>query len=276
MDLVELSKKWAEVTASIDFGKINEALNNLAKYNAMFVERYNAFDKWWQTAGAKIVETIQKINTPGYSEEKKKELVKSYKKWGEYAWTTNSILKFNYFSSLPNSLEDADKRMEKYCTLDNVIDIKNKLIDKGVNVADLEEALFNFEKGKYKSCTLILFALIDHELILKGFKHPPKENQLEGDFKLGFSAICEYKKQNKKDYDKSFLFSNLYFLNLMEALMTLFKPTENFTNEPDIINRNYISHGMSNRAVTKIDCFKVWSALYSLVILLPVLEDIKV
>ena len=71
-------------------------------------------------------------------------------------------------------------------------------------------------------------------------------------------------------------YANLYFLNIMETLMALFQDTENFTNEPKMINRNYVVHGMSTRTVTEIDCFKVWSALYSLVVMLPLLEELKV
>ena len=118
--------------------------------------------------------------------------------------------------------------------------------------------------------------MIDHELILKGFRHKPKEDQLEGNYKIGLSAACEYRKRNKKAYNKSFLYANLYFLNIMETLMALFQDTENFTNEPKMINRNYVVHGMSTRTVTEIDCFKVWSALYSLVVMLPLLEELKV
>ena len=57
--------------------------------------------------------------------------------------------------------------------------------------------------------------------------------------------------------------------------MILFNDSNNFTNEPDMINRNFVTHGMSNRTVTEIDCFKVWSALYSVVALLRKLEEVK-
>lgn len=276
MNLFELYEKLSSDDLLLTIEKIGDAINNLTRFGEKLVEGYIAFDNWWQTAYPKICETIENIDTPEYSAEKKKELIQCYKQWGKYGWTFNGNTKLTTFSSLPLSLEDADQRMIHYCTQDNVSEIKNKLVDNGVNQADLDEALFCFENGKYKSSSIILFALIDHELISKGFKHEPKENQLEGKYKIGLSAVCEYKKQNKKAYNNSFLYANLYFLNIMQALMALFEDTQNFTNEPNMINRNFVAHGMSNRTVTEIDCFKVWSALYSLVVMIPLLEEIKV
>ncbi|MDO4495798.1 MAG: hypothetical protein Q4B62_08440 [Clostridiaceae bacterium] len=276
MNLFELFEKLSYDDVIITIDKINNAMSNLSKFGEKLVEGYIAFDNWWQEVYPKIYETITNIDTPEYASEKKKELIRCYKQWGEYGWTFNGQTKVTSLSLLPLSLEDANKKMSPYCTLENVSEIKNKLISNGVAQDDLEEAIFCFENGKYKSCAILLFALIDHELISKGFRYEPKANQVEGNYKIGLSAICEYRKENKKDYDKSFLYANLYFLNIMETLMTLFKDSNNFTNEPNIINRNFVVHGMSKRSVTEIDCFKVWSALYSLVVMLPLLEEMKV
>lgn len=276
MNLFELYEKLSSDEILLTIEKINNAINNFSRFGEKLIESYIAFDNWWQTAYPKICKVIENIDSPEYSAEKKKELVECYTKWGKYGWTFNGQTKLTSLSSLPLSLEDADQKMSQYCTLDNASEIAMKLIDNGVNQSDVKEALFCFENGKYKSSAIILFALIDHELILKGFRHKPKEDQLEGNYKIGLSAVCEYRKRNKKAYNKSFLYANLYFLNIMETLMALFQDTENFTNEPKMINRNYVVHGMSNRTVTEIDCFKVWSALYSLVVMLPLVEEMKV
>ena len=275
VNLFELYEKLTSDETILSIEKINTAINNLARFGEKVVAGYIAFDNWWQTVFPKIYEAITNIDLPEYTAEKKKELVECYTKWGRYGWTFNGQTKLTTLSSLPLSLEDADQRMSQYCTVDNVSEIARKLVENGTNQSDVEEALFCFENGKYKSSAIILFALIDHELISKGFRHKPKENELEGKYKIGLSAVCEYRKQNKKAYNKSFLYANLYFMNIMETLMTLFQDSENFTNEPKMINRNFVAHGMSNRAVTEIDCFKVWSALYSLVVMLPLLEELK-
>lgn len=276
MNLFELYEKLSSDDMLLTIDKINSAINNLSRFGEKLVEGYIAFDNWWQTAYPKICEAIANIDTPEYSAEKKKELIQCYQKWGEYGWTFNGQTKLTTLSSLPLSLEDADQKMIHYCTTDNVSEIKNKLIDNGVNQADLEEALFCFKNGKYKSSAIILFALIDHELISMNFRKKPTRKNPIGDYMTGYSAIDKYKKQNEKAYDESFLYANLYFVNIIETLSTLFKGTENFTNEPKMINRNFVIHGMSNRAVTETDCFKVWSALYSLVVMRPLLEEIKV
>ena len=273
MNIFELYEKLTSDEMILTLEKINTAVNYLAQFGEKIVAGYIAFDNWWQTEFPKICEAITNVDLPQYTTEKKKELVECYTKWGKYGWTFNGQTKLTSLSSLPLSLEDADQKMSQYCTLDNVSEIAKKLIDSGVNQSDVEEALFCFENEKYKSSAIILFALIDHELILMDFRKKGTKKNPEGDYKTGYSAINEYQNRNEKVYDESFLYVNLYFVNIIETLSTLFKGTENFTNEPNMINRNFVAHGMSNRAVTEIDCFKVWSALYSLVVMLPLLEE---
>ena len=258
--------------APINTEKINNAVNNWIKFSEKIVEGYIAFNNWWQNVYPKIHEAIVNLNIPEYAVENKRELIRCYEKWGEYAWTFNGQTGITAFCEYPDSKEKADEEMKQYCTLNNVIEISDKLVEKGVSKEDLEEALFCFENGKYKSSALILFALIDHELIEK--KIIKKSSKKEW-YASGNSAVKELKNQNEKDYDKSFLYANLCFLNIMKTLATLFAGGDNFANEPNLINRNYITHGMSERKVTELDCFRVWSALYSLVVLLPVLEEVK-
>ncbi len=254
---------------------INSATNNFVKFGEIIIKGYIAFNNWWQIVYPKLCEVISNIDTPEYTEDDKKELIKSYKKWGKYGWTINSQTKLTALSSPPNSLEDANQKMGQYCTRDNIIKMKDELINHGINQADLEEALFCFDNGKHKASSIILFALIDHELISKGYKCQPQNGQQDGKYKTGFSAVCAYKKDKEEEFSKSLLLVYLHFINIIQTLMTLFENGNNFTNEPNMVNRNFIDHGMSNRTVTEIDCFKVWSALYSLAIILPKLEEIK-
>lgn len=116
-----------------------------------------------------------------------------------------------------------------------------------------------------------MFGLIDHELIGMGFEKTYKNQEPRK--MLGVSAAKEYLKENNEDYSKKIIFIYLFFLNIMEVLKTLLADGNNFTNEPDMINRNFISHGMSHRMVSDIDCFRVWLALYGLAVILPQLEE---
>lgn len=272
----EYSEKIAKAFSSLNFDAINKALDNLSKIGENLFEAYTKIDDWWEKTSPQIIDTYEKLKTPEYSEERKRELAKNYVQWGKYGWTFNNKTRLKTYSSFPASLEAADKVMGVCCTIENVVDMKNKLIQNGINEMDLNEAVFCFENKKYKSCALILFGLIDHELISKGFRKKPRKKQSEGYLKTGEKAVSAYKDENKEAYENSFIYAYLYFLNIMETVSTMFKNTEDFTSEEIIINRHYISHGMSKRNVSDIDCFKVWSALHSLVIMLPVLEDIKV
>ena len=59
----------------------------------------------------------------------------------------------------------------------------------------------------------------------------------------------------------------------MSTLTALFGGDADFKKEPKTVNRNYVSHGMSTRKVTELDSFKVWSALFSFVVILPMLSE---
>lgn len=274
-DMNEYNEKLAKVLANLNFDAINKALENLYNIGDKLVEVYSKIDDWWEKTYPQIIDAFEKLKTPEYSEERKRELAKNYIQWGKYGWTFNNKTRFNTYSSFPASLEAADKVMGVCCTIENVVEMKTKLVEEGIDELDLNEALFCFENKQYKSCALILFGLIDHELISKGFRKKPWGKHIVGYLKTGEKAVSAYKDENEETYQNSFIYAYLYFLNIMEALTTLFADTNDFTREEVLINRHYISHGMSTRNVSDIDCFKVWSALHSLVILLPVLEDIK-
>lgn len=276
MNLFELFEKLQSGEAQQVIEKLGTAIDNLSKLGGKIIEGYNVLGHLWEALYPKLSDAILSLDVPGYSAERKQELIRHYEEWGRYGWTFNCEMTVKTLSSsMPLSLEDADQKMGQYCSLEGITKMAKELKAKGVNGPDLDEAQFSFEHRNYKASALLLFALIDHELISMGFRKKPRKDQKEGYYKTGKAAVSEYSDLNKEAYESSFLYANLYFINIVKTLMVLFAESEYFENEPDVINRHFIVHGMSKRAVTQIDCFKVWCALYSIAVMLPELEKIK-
>lgn len=257
------------------FESIGRATIKLSEWGEKLLEGQIAFAERFQEEYEKLSNAIRNLKIQECTEEEKSNYIKCYEAWGKYGWTFGEHTELSFFSRVPSSLEDADSTMMNIVDTNSIIRMKDKMVAVGVQEADLEEAYSCFENHQYKACALIVFALIDHKLISLGFRHPPKENKEKGDLKSGLSAICEYKNQNKKIFMKSILYAHLSYLNLVKSIMVLFASTEDFTKEETIVNRNYITHGMSARTVTNIDCVKLFSLLYSMVTIFPFLEEVK-
>ena len=180
--------------------------------------------------------------------------------WGKIGWGFIEEIPIHptYFTVV-NSISDANEIMSKYIT-DEIIEKIIKDISKyySSNQAFVE-AMDCFYEGKYLSCILILYSFID-ALFLTWQEFPEKGKRMLP----GFCA--NYLKElsiimNKKD-DFPFHYA-MYVVNL-EATTTLFSNGKDFVDEKDIPNRNFISHGMNNRQVIKLDCVRVLSILKGL------------
>ena len=197
-----------------------------------------------------------------------KEYIQSYKAWGKYGWSLNTTVNKKFFTSCPESLEKADLLMQQYCNEDEVMSMISALNNTDINKKDLEEASFAYTHQKYKSCAMLLFSLIDKQLINKKFINE------KGNIKTGCSAICTLKKSDEKVYKDNSYLVYLQYILIMYCLIELFQNYQNFETEPKVINRNFLIHGMCERDITEIDCFKVLCALYSLTVVYPDLDTL--
>ena len=124
-----------------------------------------------------IGEMFQSINVPSISDERKQEIRSAYKLWGSYGWTTMPDLPLYGFSECPMDISEANNLALSYCKKGDIEALFDSLRDiKSVKKIDLEEAIFDFQHGKYKSCALILFSLIDAKLI----RLQPKDKNPKG------------------------------------------------------------------------------------------------
>lgn len=119
---------------------------------------------------------------------------------------------------------------------------------------DLESAIYCFQNRQYMACSLLLFGLIEAKLIRKQTK----------DWRnVGMGAVEELKGQLEESENTKMFFTLLCCANLIAYLEIIFA-AHNFKNEPTVINRNFVDHGMSNRRVRKRDCIQLFFALQNL------------
>lgn len=192
--------------------------------------------------------------------------IKAYKTWAKFGWSFNASVSIKFFLTAPDSLQEADCLMQKYCNSEEVTKMLDELISAGINQKDLEEAYFDYINKKYKSSVMLLFSLIDGLLISRKFFNE------SGRLKTGAGVVGELKK-NAEIHKESTHFHYLKFILIIHCLITLFQNSENFEKEPLIINRNFLIHGMRRNEVSEIDCLKIWSALYSFAVIYPGLEN---
>ncbi len=250
--------------------QLNNAIYNLSvisKSIPTLVDNYLKLEEKWQKEYPKIKKIILEVASEEYAKNKAEELVDNYEKWGNYGWTLNAETNPTFFGSAPGTLDEANGKMESYCTVDTITRMCNELKEKGVNGQDIDEVLQCYKEEKYKSCSLLLFALLDHELIGLGYRYD--NNKL----KNGASAAKALLDDRGEQYKNELLVYYLVLLITIKAIMKLFENKADFTDEPNFINRHFVSHGMSNRDVTSLDCFRVISALYSFVVLFPIMEE---
>lgn len=198
------------------------------------------------------------------TEEEKEALIQNYHAWGRIGWTINPEMPFNFFHQEPPPEQlKADEMAMEFCgdnEMRHLFEQLHELLDSSCD--DLDEAIFCFENEKYKSCIMVLFAAVDGLAI---------KMQTTDDFNgrkrypVGITAGRNVVKrfQTKAD-DEAFVFA-LKCGNLLCCMEKMFEFTAGFTLETNVINRNYINHGMHHGIVSRKDCVQVFLFYYNFV-----------
>lgn len=235
-------------------------IENLAKMTAQISEVLGKI-------AINVGETLQDIKLPTISDERKEELRVAYKAWGSYGWTTMPNLPLSVFFNCPVDIKEANKLVLSYCTNKDMENLFDTLRDmKGVKKSDLEEAIFDFRHKQYKSCTLVLFGLIDAKLI----RLQKKEKDPKGKWRqVGERAanVVLDKIKEEQDLEKKF-FLLLDYENILSCLNTVFAKADDFRKQPIVINRNFVDHGMMTRKVIRKDCVQIFLLYYNLLMFL--------
>ena len=216
------------------------------------------FSKTIQTALKKITKQFsslqKKIKKFAVSEEYKNAL-----DWGKYGWAyIDEIPETDVYYKKVGSVKEADELVFSYLTDDIIGDIINQInsfFEKEYQRNVFEEAKICFGEMKYRSCILLLFSLID-SLIISGQVIRANRNEWRKS-----SGSFAQKLNELKDNKHETIFTYLIFWVDIDALLIFCGDGNNFVSVPEVANRNWISHGMYDKEVSKKDCIKVFVLL---------------
>lgn len=252
--LKTLSELIAEFTRNIQ-SIYKPSVDIMIKLGKTITDYSSVFTKFSKA----IADLANSIKIPSLSDEQKKELQDSYKAWGKYGWTVPPYASLSIFDKKPQSLQEANKYMRQYI---NTASMKELFIELGrldnLRKDDLQEAILNFENRRYKSCSMILFALIDGKII----RYQDKETNRKVGF-YGAKKICN--KIESEFSSKNAFFSLLNLINITSALEVIFENAKNFKDQPTVVNRNFILHGMLYGRVRRRDAAQLFLLLYNLI-----------
>lgn len=210
-----------------------------------------------ETLSQYITETVASFQIPGFPENRRKRLVESYCAWGKYGWAWIGATPLKFYYTPPQNIADANKRIKPYLSQPEINELFDGLYSKKLRKPDLDSTIYCYQHRQYKPCALMLFGMIDAKLIRK--------QATIGNYRpVGEKATKKLKEQFEQTNDNFGFFSLLRFANLFSCLETVFAGGRNFKNEPSVINRNYINHGMNQRPVLKRDCIQLFFILDNL------------
>ena len=191
--------------------------------------------------------------------------IKGYEEWGKYGWSFSPSISWDLFKNAPASLEDANNVMAEYMTDEEIDSMVYALKVADADIEELNEALSCYNQGMYKACALLLLGIIENKTYQYGYLDKEKNVKI----KTGLAFANQHKIE--KQYD-SFTLQGV-LVNITEAIIKIYSYGNNFKENMNIINRNYLAHGMSKRNISKLECFQLWCLAYSTLVLLDVIEE---
>lgn len=207
---------------------------------------------------------IKQIHLSGYSDEEKQKFIEAFRLWGSYGWTPPPDMPFHLFASAPQNQKTANREFAPYCKSSYLHSLFEKIASESrVHLSDFNVAKQCFLQRNYKSCAQMLFSLIDGVYLRI---QPPinKNNQWR---KTGERGITRLEGALGEFTQEQWLFSQLSNINLISCLCTLYESYPSFQNEPqNIINRNFIMHGMGHRKVLRRDCVQLFLLYYNMLV----------
>jgi len=247
MALQNEMNKYSEIIKSINYSPIIDSLSNVG---TLFSNSY------FSDLSNKISEITKPFTD--FFKSLPETLIKYYnfKDWADYGWGIIDYVPKDstYFKEVEN-VQEADTVMAAELSDEIIADLINDIRKTDLQSARFDEAIACFNYKKYTACILILFSIIDayslniQELTTKRRK---LANSLSKEL-LENEAINELT-----------LVTYLRVFMPLQAITVLFAASNDFKDEPDLPNRNFISHGMNQRQVSKIDCVKVMSIISNL------------
>lgn len=222
-----------------------------------------------QNALSRIRESLKGYKLASITEERKEQLLQANEQWGTYGWSINPMASIStMFDNAPSSKKEADILALKECSDKNMREVFQLTMEmKRLNKIDYQEAVYDFENKKYKSCALILFSLIDSKMI----RLQRKTTLQGGRRKVGFQAIDKVKDRVDEKTEKDMIFAILFQQNVLFCLKTMFMNGNDFQTQPEVINRNFLDHGMQTSRVRRKDCVQLFLLYFNVLELLEMI-----
>lgn len=236
---------------------IKEALKPIADFQETYFRTISESLREFATFSQNLLNAIQ---IPSITAERKQHLIEGYTAWGKFGWTMIPSAAMDLFEDAPETKKQANEialsLFRTHAQVENLFsDIRGC---SGIKKSDLEEAIFDFQHRQWKSCAMILYAMIDSKLIRMQPKLPKQKR------KSGSGGVWQLKTKLDEKTSEAMLITTLQQVNLVACLLTLFADGKDFVEQPDVLNRNFVDHGMLYRHVKRMDCIQLFLALYNL------------
>lgn len=244
------------------------ALKEMAqKLNDLIQCMMPTYTNMMQGLSQTLAQIVESFRSSMLSDERKEKLQESFAKWGSYGWTLPPKADFKLFFTAPVDRHDVYKMISPYINKASMVDLFDILKSmKNIRKSDLKEAIADYEDRRYKSCIMILFALLDSRIIRLQDNNKWRQ--------LGYKGADEYFKELDANEMVELSFSDiLYKFGILSTLNVVFEGGENFVDQPKQINRNFVDHGMLHRNVNQKDCKKIFLLLYNFTSLVNDIAD---
>lgn len=238
---------------------IQERFLSIANAYANFMLDYgHLFSKLTET----IEQFLRSINIPTISEEEKEQLIRSFTTWGTLGWTVPPNSEINLFSKEPKDPKDAYQKLKTYLRKDDREDLFEQLRQtKKIRKSDLNEAIRCFNGKNYKGCALVIFSMIDARLIRSQKREDCNRKGMRSSGKAAAEKL--FRRIEANHVEEFMLFTMLNQVNIYSAMKTFFDHGNDFKIQPEVINRNFVTHGMLHRNVSRRDCIMLFLLLYN-------------
>lgn len=234
-----------------------EIFNNISSAMRIFAEKivelYSTIN--WEKAAKNLINII-KVLEP--TDEEKDKAIKKLECWGNFGWGIIDLKAVEMYKFQPNNMIEADSIALNFCGQEVIEQI---LVSLSANVKDkssFDMAKNCYDQEIYLPCAMLLFAQIDSILI--------KLQKIENNKyrKTGEKAANILREKVEEDQSQWFLSYGIAYATL-NAIIKIYENGNDFSNEnPDLINRNFVLHGMNVRKVNKTDCIKLFIILNNL------------
>ena len=184
------------------------------------------------------------------------EYIDSVRSWGNYGWTLFPLQTVAPFLNAPTDKKSANKSMQALCTPTAIKELWGFILPLS-HKCDVMEAQSCFYNKEYKACALILIARIEALLIRC---QPRNKNR-----KIGNQAVRKFGDAHVSELElRKVHYNALCYAGLLQALKAVYRDSENFKKQPEIINRHFLVHGMLTRPVKRMDCIQLLLIYYNL------------